>query len=140
MKRAWIMFAVMAVCMASLLLSAGCGGGGGGGGGGDDPNALTLENLQGTFDLDVDALSVTFVCDNSEELTAQVIVIEGNTVTATSTCADATVETETFTITIIDGNTIRDEDGEDFPATLTNGGTRLTIIDEDGDTLIFIKR
>ncbi len=138
MKRAWIMFVVMAVCMASLLLSAGCSGGGGDGG--DDPNALTLENLQGTFDLDVDALSVTFVCDNSEELTAQVIVIEGNTVTATNTCSDATVETETFTITIIDENTVRDEDGDDLTATLTNGGTRITVLNEDGDTLIYNKR
>ncbi len=108
-----------AALLISILVLVGCDGGGGGNGDSDDPNALTIENLQGTFDLDVDALSVTFVCDNGEDVTAQVIVIEGNIATATSTCADATVETTTVTITIIDENTIRDE---------------------DGDTLIFTKR
>ena len=129
-----------AALLISILVLVGCNGNSDG----DDPNALTLANLQGTFDLDVDASGFTLSCDNDEDVSAVVVVMEEKTAPFTGTCVDGTVETRTATFTIIDENTVilTDNGGtEDVTVTLTNGGTRLTIIIKaNGNTLIFNKR
>jgi Pyruvate/2-oxoacid:ferredoxin oxidoreductase gamma subunit len=63
--------------------------------------------------------------------------------TLTATAVDASVQTSTGTFTIVDGDTIRtveEEVTEDVQATLTNNGTRLTLVDDEGDAFIFDKR
>ena len=112
-------------------------------GGNGNTNELTIANLTGTYDLNLESPGVMALEDDEDdvdlEVTMGLLTIGATTFTSTLTATGSVMET--FTIA---GNTITstDDEGEteNSQATLTNNGTTLTLVDEDGDTLIFDKR
>lgn len=117
------------------LLMIGCDGDGG-----DDdehPNALTVANLQGTYDLHTDAMPGDLAGDDEFNVISGMLEIDANTLTFTLTFAGMgpfTLAGTTLTVTDGDGNT------EDLHVTLSDTGNTLTIIPEDDETFVFTRR
>ena len=101
-------------------------------------NALTEDNLQGTYDLDVAGSSPLSFDDDDRVITAFVLDVMGMmlTLTATSELTATYVITDSLTLTFTDDN----GDVDELEAILSDNGTVLTLIEADGDRLVFEQR
>ena len=107
-----------------------------------NPNALTVADLQGTYDLNpgASALPGDLVGDHGLKMISEVAEIDANTLTFAPTFAGKgpfTLAGNTLTVTDSNGNT------EDVQVTLSDTGNMLTVIDEidkDVTTFVFTRR
>ena len=101
-------------------------------------NALTVDNLQGEYDLDVANSSSMDLSDDPFMITEAVLDVTGMTltfmVTGTLEGPYSIVNQTTITVTTADGDMI------DVAATLSESATRLRLVDEDDNVYLFDKR
>ena len=108
--------------------------------GDENPNALTVPNLQGTYDLNTDAMPGDLAGDGGFNMISEMLEIDANTLTFAPTFAGMgpfTLAGNTLTITDSDGNM------DVVQATLSDTGNILTLIDEIGEdvqTFVFNRR
>jgi len=94
--------------------------------GDNTPDALTIANLQGTYDLNMNAVAANPQNDGGFAMISEVLEIDGNTTVFSPTFAGArpyTLSGDTLTLTGSDGY------ADVIQATFGNGGSRLTLVD-----------
>ena len=128
---------VFRLCSVAVfwLLTIGCAGASD-----KSPNALTDADLQGTYDLNTDAMTVDLAGDGGFNMISETLEIDANTLTFAPTFAGMgsfTLTGNRLVITDSHGNT------DVVQATLSDTGNTLTLIDEidkDVETFVFTRR
>ena len=106
----------------------------------NNPNALTVANLQGSYDLNSDALPADLAGGDGFSMIAEMLKIDANTLTFAPTFAGMgafTLAGNTLTITDSNGNT------DIVQASLNDTGNMLTLVDEIGghaEIFVFTRR
>jgi len=98
---------------------------------------LTLENIQGAYDLDLNrSTGLDFELFGFSSISGELVI------TDTTFEVTATAQAESIETFVIDGDTIElsDDDGEISRLTATLSETTLTLVGEDGDQLVFERR
>ena len=132
--KSHIKFVVVGLLSLALLAFTGCSNGGDD----DDQLLLTVNNLQGTYELNIGESTINFD-DDSLQGASGTLEIDGMTFRATL-IATAT-DRGTFTLTGSTATTISD-DGEvsTLQVAFSDNGNTLTLIDEAGDQLVLTRR
>ena len=106
----------------------------------EDPNALTVADLQGVYDLNMDAMPVDPAGGHGFSMVSEALRIEADTLTFAPTFEGTgrfTLAGNTLTVTDSGGNT------DVVRATLSDTGNRLTLVDQIGmdvETFVFTRR
>lgn len=121
--------------VVSLFVLIGCAAGGQ-----ENPKAFTVANLQGSYDLNTDAMPSNPAGDDGFNMISEMLDIDANTLTFAPTFAGMgpfTLTGRTLTVTRSNGY------ADVIQATFHDTGNTLTLIDEineDVETFVFIRR
>ena len=121
--------------VVSLFVLIGCAAGGQ-----ENPKAFTVANLQGSYDLNTDAMPSNPAGDDGFNMISEMLDIDANTLTFAPTFAGMgpfTLTGRTLTVTRSNGY------ADVIQATSHDTGNTLTLIDEineDVETFVFIRR